>query len=136
MPSRVIAAKDGLILVAGITEPWAVRTGGNVGGDTRLHHDGGNQRPSLVGGNKTWSDLVVRRGFKPDRDWPMLRRLLPLVLSWETTVSHSPTDANGLVLATPLVWTCLLKGVDPSEADANSGDPAMVQLTFAVSGVA
>ncbi|MDQ6947016.1 MAG: hypothetical protein M3256_12310 [Actinomycetota bacterium] len=136
MSSKVIASKDGLILVAGIDEPFAVRTGGDVAGDTRLHHDGGHRPGYLVSGHRTYTDLVVRRGLKPDRDWELIRLMLTRVLDWETTVSQSPTDANGLVVGSPIVWTCLLKGVNPSESDANSADPSMFQLTFAVSGVA
>lgn len=127
------SARQFLVKVEGVIGFWSTKTGGNVSSDTTPVYDGGSLKPDIISNPPTAEDVAVTRPYDPDRDDEMIRQLLQLVGSWETTVSVTPTDADLVAAAPPRVYpNARLKTVTEPEVDASSGDPAMIGLTFAI----
>lgn len=128
------SARQFLVKVEGVNGFFATKTGGNVTSDSTKAYDGGSLIPDLITAPPTAENVTVTRNYDPDRDDDIMRQLLTLVGSWETTVSVTPTDADLVAVAPPRVYSnARLVGVQEPEVDANSGDPAMFGLEFAIS---
>jgi hypothetical protein len=128
------SARQFLVKVDTVEGFWAQKEGGNVAADSTKVYDGGNLKPDVITNPAEAEDVTVTRPFDVDRDDDVIRRLLPLVGSWETTVSVTPTDADLVAVAQPRVFPkARLVGVNEPEVDAASGDPATVGLVFAIS---
>jgi hypothetical protein len=127
------SARQFLVKVEGVTGFWSTKTGGNVTADNTKVYDGGNLKPDIITNPPTAEDVTVTRPYDPDRDDIVLRNLLQLVGSWDTTVSVTPCDASLVAIAPPRVYSnARLTGVQDPEVDASSGDAAMCGLTFAI----
>lgn len=128
------SARQFLVKVEGVDGLWSTKSGGNVSADNTKVYDGGSLKPDIITNPPTAEDVSVTRPYDPDRDDEMLRRLLQLVGSWDTTVSVTPTTADLVASAPPRVYSnARLTGVTEPEVDSSSGDAAMIGLTFAIS---
>lgn len=127
------SARQFLVKVEGVEGFWAQKEGGNVSADSSKVYDGGSLKPEVITNPAEAEDVTVTRPFDVDRDQDVATRLLPLVGSWETTVSITPTDADLVAAGPPRVYPrARLTGVNEPEVDASSGDPAMIGLVFAI----
>lgn len=123
-----------LVKVEGIEGYFARKTGGNIAAETSKAYDGGNPTPDLISSPANAEDVNCGRTWETERDAPLFRRLRPLVGVWRTTVSVTPTDRDLVVSGEPTTYPgALLVGVTEPEVDASSGDPAEIELVFAVS---
>lgn len=128
------SARQFLVKVDGIDGFWSTKSGGNVTADNTKVYDGGSLKPDIITNPPTAEDLSLTRPYDADRDDEVVRSLIQLVGSWDTTVSVTPTDADLVAIAPPRVYSnARLTGVTEPEVDSSSGDAAMIGLTFAVS---
>lgn len=125
--------------INGISSPFAQKTGGEVTADATKVWDGGATKAEVIAAPPEVGDLTLTRPYDPERDQPVLDRLIPLVGQWRTTISGQPLGSDMRVArgVKPRVYPeALLIGVREPESDAESGDKADYELTFAVSGIA
>lgn len=130
------AQRQFLVSVAGVDGLFARKEGGEVSGDTSKVWDGGALTPEVVAAPAEADNVTVGRPFDPVRDWPVLKRLRPLVNRWRTSVSVIPTDADLIPVGEPLTYVALLTRVADAEVDASSGDPAELELEFVIESFA
>lgn len=129
------AQRQFLIKVNGIDGYFATRRGGETTSDAAREFDGGSLVPEVLTSPATPGDLTVGRAYKPERDAGVLSSVRPKVGRWRTSVSVQPTDRDLVAKGRPTVYHGILIGVSDPEADANSGDPARLELTFAIESV-
>lgn len=131
-----IAQRQFVTKVAGLADNWATFSGGEPSVEVSRDFDGGSLVPDLTQGNPAISDITVGRGFDPGRDGPIRARLSRLIASgkpFRTTITRTPVDEDlSPTGAEPEVYEVQLRGVTPSESDANSATTARIQLMFAV----
>jgi hypothetical protein len=80
-------------------------------------------------------DLTVSRVYERERDHEKLRKLRRRVGRAEASVSEQPLDEDGAPWGRPTTYTGRLTGVNPGEADSESSDPRMFELTFQITEV-
>ena len=133
----IAAQRQFLVKVSGIDGYFAQKTGGGVSSDVSRVFDGGSLVPEVLASPAQAGDVTVSRPWNPDRDAAVLARMRTLVARWRTTISVHPTDADLVPIGSPTVYAnALLTAVGDPEADAGSGDPPTLSLTFAVPTVA
>lgn len=133
------AQRQFLWTVNGIANTFAQKTGGEVTADATKVWDGGATKAEVIAAPPEVGDLTLTRPYDPERDQPILDRLIGLVGQWRTTVSGQPLGSDMRVArgVKPRVYPeALLIGVREPEHDAESGDKADYELTFAVGGIA
>lgn len=134
MGDETSSARQFLVKVEGVDGYFATKTGGRVAAETTKAYDGGNLKPDLISAPPGAENVTLTRPYKAARDADLIRRLKPLVGSYRTTVSVTPTDASMTAVAPPEVFPdALLVGLGSPEVDASSGDPATAELEFAIS---
>lgn len=125
--------------VNGISGPFAQKTGGEVTADATKVRDGGALKAEVIAAPPEVGDITLTRPYDPERDQPILDRLIAMVGQFRTTVSGQPLDSSMRVVrgVKPRVYPdALLTGVREPESDSESGDKADYELTFAVGGIA
>lgn len=126
-----------LVTVSGIPGNWDSSSGGDVTAAANKHYEGGNDRPTLLGGLPETSDLEVTRTFDPVRDGELLIQLRKAVGRGRFTLTKQATDANRVKIGKPETHPdCLLIGVSAPEHEEGSADPSPFKLTFATAGAA
>ena len=124
--------------VDGIAAPFAQKTGGEVTSHAPKVWDGGALTADVIASPPQGGDATLTRPFDPERDGPILDRLLSLVGNWRTTISGQALTGDMRAARTkPRVYpNALLIGVREPEHDASSGEAADYELTFAVPSIA
>lgn len=115
---------------------FATKAGGRVAADVARVYDGGSLRPELMSGPAQAENITVSRPYDPLRDGPMLAALRQRVGIYETDIIVQATDRSLVKIggASPVTYPkALLVGLDEPDYDAQSADPGMVQLEFAIS---
>jgi hypothetical protein len=131
------AQRQFLVKVSTVDGYFATKTGGDTTADASDVYDGGSLTPEKMASPATTDDITVGRPFDPARDRAVIDRLRPLVGRARLTVSVQDTDADLVAIGRPTVYpNALLIGLTEPEVDAASGDPAALELTFAVEAVA
>ncbi len=112
------------------------KSGGEISAETTKVYDGGHKKPEVLAGPAQAANIVVTRGYGFYVDNHTMRELRQKVGNWYTTVSVTPADTDlHAYNGAPLVCAnALLVNLTEPEVDASSGDAAMIQLEFAISG--
>lgn len=127
---------DFLISIAGIDGLWSTLTGGLAQIQQTEDYDGGATEPDLEMGMKTYTDVVIARGYRALRDAPLAKNLRPKQGVWVTTATKQPTDkAKVKVGVDPTVYSVVLKTVADPDTDSKSAATGMLMLTFGCNGV-
>jgi hypothetical protein len=121
--------------VDGIDGLFATKTGAEVSAAANKVWDGGKLRPEIIAGPAETGDIVLTRPFDPEQHQALVLRLKKQVGIWRTTISVQPTSSDLTAANVPpeVHPGALLINVKAPEADAASGDQALLELTFAVS---
>lgn len=117
---------------------FSKKTGGEKQANTSKWYDGGSTTPDVLASAPETTDVVLTNAYDPDVDGSILRTAKAQVGILRTTLSIVPLlgDMTRVPSGVPDVYSnALLKGVKLIEVDANSGDPAQWELTFAVADV-
>lgn len=117
---------------------FSKKTGGEKQSNTAKWYDGGATTPDVLASSPETTDVVLTNAYDPDVDGQLLQTAKAQVGILRTTISIVPLlgDMTRVPSGRPDVYTnALLKGVKLAEVDANSGDPATYELTFAVADV-
>ena len=123
-----------LVRVDGIDGLFATKAGGNITAEVSKAFDGGSTTPDLISAPPSADNVTTGRTYEPERDAPIMARLRPMVGSFRTTLSVTPTDADLVAVAPPTTYSnALLVGLVEPEANAGSGDAAMFELEWAIS---
>jgi hypothetical protein len=110
-------------------------SGGATTADATKRRAGGGQLKSYAALPDT-DDLTVSRDYDRERDHEKLRELRRRVGRAPVSVSEQPLDDDGAPWGKPTTYTGRLTGVNPGDADSNSGDVRMLELTIQVTEVA
>lgn len=129
------AQRQFLITVAGIDGTFAGFRGGETKSEATRDFDGGSLNPDVLMSPAATDDIRVSRGWRRDRDIDVVKKYRPRVGRFRTTVTVQPLDEDLVPAGAPDVYSGVLNGVSPSEADANSGNVARLELSFAVESV-
>jgi hypothetical protein len=130
--------QQSLITVTVDNEPLGVfdtLSGGDVTAEPTKRRSGGGNMKSYAA-HADYDDLTVSRVLERERDHEKLRRLRRRVGKATASVSEQPLDDEGAPWGKPTVYTGRLTGVTPGEADSDSADVRMFELTFQISEVA
>jgi hypothetical protein len=117
---------------------FSKKTGGEKQANTSKWYDGGATSPDVLASSPETTDVVLTNAYDPDVDGQLLQTAKAQVGILRTTLSIVPLlgDMTRVPSGRPDVYTnALLKGVKLVEVDANSGDPATWELTWAVGNV-
>ncbi len=126
-----------LVRVSGINGYFSTKGGGEVEADTSKAWDGGQLAPEVLSSPAETSNITVSRPYRPTIHQANRKRLSGLVGRWRTTISVQDVDADMRAIGRPTTYAdALLVRASPPEVDAASGDTAMWELEFAVSGEA
>lgn len=115
---------------------FATKSGGEVTADVTKIRPAALSGEVSLGGPSTVGDLTVGRHYQPFRDDPLIQRLSSKVGSARVVASVVALDGQGQVFkpdGNPY-WVGVLSGVNAPDADAGSGDAAMLELTVACDG--
>lgn len=132
-----LTARQWLITIDGIDGTWAQISEAETAAEGTRVRDGGATKADVLAGPAETDEVTCTRPYDIDRDHDLVTSLLPLCGQWYTTITKQPlhgdmTRAN----VKPRVYSdCLLVKVTDPEADADSGDPSKVALTFMVGDV-
>ena len=116
---------------------WAAKTGGETSAPTSTAYDGGQLEPEVLGGQRSTSNIVLTRPYRPGR-------LAALLTAWEkqvgrktTTVAGYDTDPDLGPIGQPVTYAdALVVRIKRVDYQAGSGDPGNIELEVAVSGPA
>ncbi len=125
-----------LIKVEGITGYFTTLTGGQTTVANSKVFNGGDEYAAVVTGNKEVENITVSRPYKPERDAQYLVDLRARIPGFKSNVSKQPLDEGGFSIGKPTVYPAaeLIRVTDP-DANWSSGNPAMMELEFAVTTV-
>jgi hypothetical protein len=131
------AQRQFLVKVAGISDFFSTKSGGEMTSEVGVAWDGGKLSPEKLTSPALPADVTVSRPYDPVRDGPVLARLRPAVGRWRTTITIQPADADLVPIGRPVAYaSAILIGLTDPEVDAASGEPAMLELTFSPETVA
>jgi hypothetical protein len=129
---RVTATVDGINL--GVFDTF---TGGNVSAEVSKRRAGGaKSRRATLGGPRDVDDVTIAREFVHQRDHALAAQLEQRTGSAEAVVTRQPLDANQAPYGRPKTYAGILQNVAYPDADSDSADTAMLELTFVVEDVA
>lgn len=107
-------------------------SGGEITSENSKHRAGGMGRQKSYPAMADTDDITVSRVFERDRDAEKLRQLRRRVGRAAASATEQPLDDDGAPWGTPTTYTGTLIGIAPGEADSNSSDPRMFELTIQV----
>lgn len=113
---------------------WTTFAGGETDSEEQKFRPNGQDPEVSLGGQSTTENVTVSRLF----DEPMQTQIGWLRVragKGEAVVKVRPLDADGNPLAASETFTGKLKRVAPPDRDANSNDPAMIELEVSPGGV-
>lgn len=122
-----------------ITGNFTTFTGGDITSDVNKFYPGGTKTPEIMTSPSQYGNVVLSRGYDAGRDAPVIKALRALVgtNTASFTVSVQPTDRDLIPIGTANTYSnALLVRINEPDADANSGEPAMFELEFAVTSAA
>ena len=122
----------------GIATPgvWMTKGGGDLAADSNKIYPGGQKVPVIITGISEVDNITVGRAFETDRDRPMLKALRAAVGTFTATITMTDTDADFVSSQNNVVYSnSVLVGITEPEYDSASGDPAMIELEFAIPSV-
>lgn len=125
------------VTVGGVPIPGSFDTleGGAFDSEESTHRPGGMARQKSYGGPQTVENVTVSRAYEYERDYQIVRDLVPKRGRADATIAKQPLDANGDKLGQPdPVYTGKLKAVKYPDFDSNSEDVGMFELEFTVNG--
>lgn len=114
------------------------KTGGEKSSATTKWRDGGATVPDVLAAPPETSDVTLTNAYDPDIDGALLQAAKRQIGILRTTITIVPLfgDMTRVASGLPDVYTnALLKSVKLPEVDANSGEPAMWELSFSVGDV-
>lgn len=131
------AQRQFYVTVSGVPGYFATKTGGETTADVTDVYDGGAQHPEKLAHPAVHANIVIGRPYRTARDQPIVASLRKKVGSFRPTVTVQPTDADGTPYGRPTVYaSALLTRITDPDVDAASGDPARMELEFAIESVA
>lgn len=130
--------QQSLITVTVDNEPLGVfdtLSGGDTTAEPTKRRAGGGAMKSYAAFADN-DDITVSRVYERERDHEKLRQLRRRVGKATASISEQPLDDDGAPWGRPTVYTGRLTGLAPGEADSDSADVRLFELTFQVTEVA
>ncbi|MBB3041023.1 hypothetical protein [Nocardioides soli] len=109
-------------------------TGGEPTAEVPKHRPGGMTQERSYPGLPSFGDLTVGRELDQQRDLELYRSLVNRVGRASFTVSRQLLDENGAPVGRPITYIGRLSAMTDPEADSNSNDPSMWQMTAVITG--
>lgn len=127
------------LTVAGVGGPFVFDTftGGTVSAEVNKRRAGGSRgKRATLGGPREVEDVTMAREFVGPRDHDLGTQLEAVAGSAECVATRQPTDANGVPYGRVKTYTGILQAVAYPEADSDSSDVSMLEVTVVVEDVA
>lgn len=133
-----ISQRQFSVSVSGLDGYFMTKGGGDLAADSNKIYPGGSKIPVIITGISEVDNITVGRAFDATRDRPMLKTLRPLVGTYTTTITMVDTDPDFNASQGSIITysNAVLVGITEPEYDSASGDPAMIELEFAIPSVA
>ncbi len=133
-----ISQRQFSVSIDGITGYWMTKGGGDLAADSNKIYPGGQKVPVIITGVSEVDNITVGRAFEVVRDRPILKSLRSQVGTFTTTITMVDTDPDFNASGGSIVSYAgaVLVGITEPEYDSASGDPAMIELEFAIPSVA
>lgn len=133
------AARQFLVTVAALgARTFTEQTGGEKKSEVTKWRDGGAISSDNIFSPPETTDVTLKNAYDSDVDGPMLSNLLGQVGVLSTTITKVPLfgDMSRIAGVKPFVYTgAVLAGVKIPDVNANSGEAATYELTFAVNNL-
>lgn len=110
-------------------------TGGNIDSEELKYKPGGMAPHVSLGGSVNVSNVMVSRLYDLARDHTRIPLLKGLVGKGSVTVRKQPLDINGAAYGKPIVYTGILKALNPPEPDSESNAAALLELEVSTVGL-
>ena len=131
-------AQNWAITVAVAGRPLGVfdtKNGGETTAEVTKYRPGGMAPQKINPALPEHGDVTVGREFEPALTNNMRAYLRPLVGRANMTASAQPLDAFGVPFGPPIVYTGTLTGMTDPDADSESADTSMFEITMSVKDV-
>jgi hypothetical protein len=128
------AARQWLVTVAALGDlTMSTKSGGEKTAEAARWRDGGSLTADIVTSPPETGDVTVTRAFDPTLDAEVIHNLKRQIGLLRTTLTCQPLlpDMSRAPVKPDVYPNAVLIGVNPPEFDANSGDVATYELTFA-----
>jgi len=109
-------------------------SGGEPTAEVGKHRPGGMSGERSYAALPSFGDLTVGRELDTQRDLEVYRSLVGRVGRAPFTASRQLLDENGAPVGRPITYTGRLSGMSDPEADSNSTDVSMWQMTAVITG--
>lgn len=131
--------QENLITVVVDGQPLGVfdtLTGGDTSASPVKHRAGGMGSQKSYPALPEHADVTVSRVLERERDRELVRKLRLRTGRASASISEQPLDDDGAPWGKPTIYTGKLSGVKPGDADSNSVDLQMFELTLTIEDVA
>lgn len=113
---------------------WAALEGGGVSGDPTMWYPGAMRPPVSLGADVETGAVTLRK-LEDDLTDDQLALLLEVAGSdTECVASRQRLDGRNAATRRPIVYRGTLSAWNPSDVDASSNDPALIEIVLAVTG--
>ena len=133
-----ISQRQFTVSIDGISGYFMTKGGGDLAADSNKIYPGGSKVPVIITGVSEVDNITVGRAFEAVRDRPILKDLRNKVGTFVTAIKVVDTDPDFNASQGSVVTysDAVLVGITEPEYDSASGDPAMIELEFAIPSVA
>lgn len=129
-----LSQRQFVVTVSGVAGNFMTKSGGGLSADSNKVYAGGSKTPAIVTGIPEYENITVGRAYDANRDPAIVADLREQVGRFSTSITVVETTVDYQTLATTTYNGCVLVGINVPDAESNSGDPAMMELEFAVTG--
>ena len=117
---------------------FMMKSGGGITAESTKIFPGGSTVPVILTGHREVENITVSRTFLTGRDDVLLKEWRPKVGQQETSITIQMVDQDMNPIAPVPTYTysgCVLVGITEADVDSSSGEPATIELEFAVADV-
>lgn len=108
--------------------------GGEIDSVETRYQPGSMGKPISLGGAVTVGNVTISRLFDLAREQPIIHWLISRAGKGSAVVNKQPLDVDGNAFGRPLVYTGMLKKVQPPDHDSESSAAALIELEIVPAG--
>ena len=109
-------------------------SGGEVDSEETRYRPGAMGSPIALGGAVTVGNVTISRLYDLAREQGIIHWLIGRAGKGAVVINKQPLDVDGNAYGRPLVYTGMLKQINPPEHDSESSDAALLELEMVPTG--